>query len=91
MAHWKQEEMRQIIARAKPAGLWLHASYHDLWFSPQELERSQARGKFCWGPVNWTLRHPQEYLDGLERQIDSLRDAHRQFYQRMVFKEAENG
>lgn len=57
------DEMNTLIDKAEAEGKWLHCSYQDLWFSPDELRTAQAQGRFRWGVVNWTLRNPQEYVD----------------------------
>ena len=53
-------ELAPLIEQARAEGLWLWCHYQDLWFSPDELQAQNAKGKFLWGAVNWMLRDPQE-------------------------------
>jgi hypothetical protein len=82
------ESLRPLIGEARATGMWLYSQSLAgiLWFSPDELAAENAKGKFCWGPINWQLRHPQEYLRQLridhkkymetyENQMDRLRNA----------------
>lgn len=62
--------MKPMIEKARRNGMWLWSRYQDLWFSPDELESKQAAGRFCWGPANWSLRHPSERLKELESRCD---------------------
>lgn len=70
-----KEQMRQLleplISQAEAEGKWLHCSYQDLWFSPAQLREENRKGSFLWGPVNWTLRDPQERLAEAQRRADS--------------------
>jgi len=52
--------MEPLYRSAETNNLWFHCAYQDLWFTPKELRESQAKGSFCWGPDNWTLRDPGE-------------------------------
>ena len=58
---------KELIEEARRRGLWLHCTYQDLWFSPDQLEAENKNGKFRWGPVNWRLRDPHEYAEQAER------------------------
>jgi len=51
-----------LIEKAERERLWLHCAYQDLWFSPAELRKENAKGRFLWGPENWELRDPAEGL-----------------------------
>jgi len=62
----------KMFARARQERLWFHCSYQDLWFSPDELERAQADGRFRWGAVNWSLRDPKEQIDYLKRKAAAV-------------------
>lgn len=57
-----------LFVRARSQGLWFHCAYQDLWFSPDDLAREHAAGRFIWGPENWSLRDPKERLAQLERE-----------------------
>lgn len=62
-------EMNAMIDLAAAEGKWLHCGYQDIWFSPAGLRKAQAAGKFCWGPINWSLRDPAEQLQEAERRV----------------------
>lgn len=66
------ESLEPLFREALAKKLWFHSSYQDLWFSPAELRRMHAEGRFVWGPVNWKLRAPSEYL---ERTLNDVRSA----------------
>lgn len=68
----KDTAMDALFDKARREGLWFHCAYQDLWFSPADLEAQQERGCFRWGPVNWTLRDPQERVDDLRRKATRL-------------------
>jgi hypothetical protein len=68
-----QELLKPLIAEAKATDRWLHCHYQDLWFSPEQLEAANAQGRFLWGPVNWTLRDPQERVAILSRDVENAR------------------
>ena len=59
-------ELAPLIEQARAEGLWLWCHYQDLWFSPDELQAQNAKGKFLWGAVNWMLRDPQERVKQAE-------------------------
>ena len=77
------EGLRPLIDQAEKEGKWLHCSYHDIWFSPAELRKENAKGHFLWGAVNWRLRCPVEELEYLEREVESAREAGARFKERM--------
>lgn len=66
------EGMQELFVRARREHLWFHSNYQDLWFSPAQLEREQANGRFLWGPANWTLEHPENHAAALVRLRDSI-------------------
>lgn len=55
-------ELKPLIQRARDEGKWLWCRYQDLWFSPDQLEAANEKGRFIWGAANWQLRDPQERL-----------------------------
>mgnify|MGYP001569389035 CR=1 FL=1 len=61
--------MESLLVEAEHKNLWLHCAYQDLWFSPEQLRRHQAEGRFRWGPVNWRLRQPHERLQQAEARL----------------------
>lgn len=67
-----------LIEQARAEGKWLWCNYQDIWFSPDELAKQNANGKFLWGPVNWKLRDPKERLTEAERRAsDAQREVDR--------------
>lgn len=63
--------LRPLIEQARAEGKWLWCHYQDLWFSPDDLAAQNAKGSFCWGPVNWELRDPQERVSEAKRRADA--------------------
>lgn len=61
--------MAELLKEAREKKLWLYTSYQGMWFSPDELEKSQQEGKFRWGPSNWELRDPIQKLQELEKNV----------------------
>ena len=59
-----------IIEKAKAENKIIHAYYHDIWFTPEELEELQSQGKFCWGDSNFRLRSKEEVRDWLKKDIE---------------------
>ncbi len=70
------DSLRPLIAQARAEGKWLHCSYQDLWFSPDELEAANRDGRFRWGAVNWTVRDPGEMV---REKAEELRLAERNY------------
>jgi len=68
--------MQPLFDQARREGKWFFTSYQQIWFSPDELEAQQRSGKFRWGPENWELRHPSEYLAESMRMLDAARIEH---------------
>ena len=67
-----QCQLTELIAEAREKYLWIHCNYHDLWFSPNELEKCNAEGKYLWAKVNWTLKDPQVLVEIDEERIANL-------------------
>lgn len=64
-AKWLETEraaLTLLFEEARKNGTWFWGKYHDIWFSPDELEAEHAKGNFVWGAVNWELRDPAELL-----------------------------
>lgn len=68
--------MAPLFKQARTEGKWFFSSYQQLWFSPDELEATQRAGRFRWGPDNWRLRDPTEYLAESKRTLDAAREEH---------------
>ena len=78
--------LQQLIDQAKREGKWLFQRYGNLWFSPAELEEENRNGRFRWGPDNWELRSPAEFIKDKE---DAIKKAEKELEQvkDRVFKE----
>lgn len=72
-----------LFHEARAKRLWFHTSYQDLWFSPDDLARANATGRFRWGPSSWTLRDPAERLLELDRKIAEAQKERDQFAARL--------
>ena len=59
--------LEPLFERAEREGLWFYSNYQGLWFSPAQHRKEHANGKFRWGPVNWQLLPPSEYIAGAEQ------------------------
>lgn len=59
--------LEPMFKQAREEGLWFYCGFEDLWFSPDELEKEQANGRFLWGACNWRLRDPHEHLVELKK------------------------
>jgi len=63
------KELEPLFKRAREQNLWFHCNYQDLWFTPEELEKTQEKGRFVWGAINWELKDPTEKLQGLQNKV----------------------
>jgi hypothetical protein len=69
------EELAGLIAEAESKGLWISSRYQELWFSPDELRRNNARGAFLWSRDNWKIADPTIHLETLrQRASQASRD-----------------
>jgi hypothetical protein len=75
--------LEPMFKEARERGFWFYTSYHDLWFSPDELEQAQSEGRFMWGAVNWQLRNPYERLNELDARTRNAQQARDDFMQRI--------
>ncbi len=62
--------MPELFTQARRDGMWLYSAYQNLWFTPDELELEQAKGGFRWGPINWQLRLPEQYIEYATRKLN---------------------
>lgn len=65
-----QAEVGRMIDEAESKGFWMYCSYQNMWLKPVELRKLQQQGRFCWGPVGWTVRDPHERLSQLLRNAE---------------------
>lgn len=56
--------LERLFKKAENENLWFYSKYQKLWFSPQQLRKEHAEGRYIWAAVNWTLRYP------LDRQLE---------------------
>ena len=62
------------IEQARAEKKWLMwAGDSSVIFSPDELEKKQAKGEFCHGDQNFSLFDPVPMLSGIDRHIEELR------------------
>lgn len=61
--------LEPLIAQADRDGMLLVTGYQNLAFTPDELRRANAEGKFRWGPDNWRLVSRADWLKGYEDAI----------------------
>lgn len=66
--------LNKLIDRAEAEGKWLHTSPRSklpaMWVSPADLRRENAAGRLIWGPSNWVLRDPAEYVAEAQADVD---------------------
>lgn len=67
-----------IVEKAKKENKIIHAPRQDIWFTPEELERLQSQGKFCWDDRFfrlWSKDEVKRWLkDDLEAKILNFSD-----------------
>lgn len=68
-------DLKPLFEQARKEGKWFWCHYQDLWFTPDELEKHHADGKFIWGAVNWELRDPEELINEARERVRSAREA----------------
>ena len=61
-----------IVEKAKAENKVIHAYYHDVWFTPEELEKKQRQGKFCWGDGNFRLHSREKVKDWAKDDIKKV-------------------
>lgn len=65
--------LEPLILQAEREGKWLQSNYQGFWMSPKELREANAKGRFLWGPVNWSLRDPSDMVREAERQVEEAK------------------
>jgi len=76
-------EIAPLIESAKAGKLWLHIPYQDLWISPEDLEKSNAEGRFLFDAKTIRLRPPSDYIEKLDADILKLTNLRGLVYQKM--------
>lgn len=61
--------LEEMFEKAKSKGLWFVSNYQNIWLSPNELRKEQAKGLYQWGASNWTLRNPAERVAELKKKV----------------------
>lgn len=61
-----------LIAQARAEGKWLYARFHDIWLSPDQLEKENTEGNFLWDTEAFTLCDPNERLRQIALKIGAL-------------------
>ena len=80
-----------MFKEAREKGLWFHGTYHDLWFTPDELEQRQSEGQSLWGAVNWKLRNPNERLQQLGKSAKSAAQQYNDFQTKLARIRSDSG
>jgi hypothetical protein len=76
--------LQELIKQAREEGKWLYSCYRDLWFSPDELEAENIRGRFWSSEVQYfKLRNPQEELVRLRFKSSRAKDKYDDFLGRL--------
>lgn len=69
-------KMRELIDEARRTRKIIRCSYQDLQWTPDELERDIAAGRFRWGVQNFRLDDPANAIAEAERRAaDTAREA----------------
>jgi len=76
--------LTMLIEQARNEGKWLHCAYQDLWFSPNELEKENANGRFRWRPENWEVCNPCVEVAQLQKEVSNAQDALVSFEKRVA-------
>lgn len=76
--------LKLLFEKAENENLWFYSTYQHLWFSPKELKEQQAKGRYIWDAINWTLRSPLEKLQELENKKDATTKEIESFQKRIL-------
>lgn len=76
-------ELQPLFEEAEEKGLWFFTPYQKKWFSPQELRHEHENNRFLLCAINWELRYPNERLEELKQQKNSIENEIRRFRKRM--------
>lgn len=84
-------QLAPLFEKARKECLWFYCSYQQMWLSPNELEKANAKGRLLWGAVNWTLRPFEELEEQLVKDIQKANEALERFRQRVIKEYKEDG
>lgn len=75
-----RKALEDLFATARADGKWFYFGglTGTYWFTPDELEAEQLKGKFLWASPNWQLRSPMERICQLNAEIQRAQDEHDQ-------------
>ena len=62
-----------LIEQAEREGKLLESTYQNILFTPTELRRANAEGRFRWDLVNWRLRDIADVLKGYEASVENAK------------------
>lgn len=79
-----KEQLAALRAYARADGKWFYTLQNDMWFSPDELERENAKGCYLWEPSWWELRDPFEALNALNAKLKRVQQERDVFADRVV-------
>jgi len=54
--------LEPLFKEAREKNLLFYCYYQNLWFTPDELQKENEKGKFIWGSINWELKTPTDKL-----------------------------
>ncbi len=80
------ESMKPLFEEARLNNLLFRSNYQDIIFSPDELEKEQTGGHFCWGAVNWELVSPFTEHKRLLEKVESAQTQADNFRQKYIVK-----
>ncbi len=66
-------DLEPMIREAEQKGFWLQTFYQSIAFSPSELRRAHADGKYLWGKCNWRIVDPQTLMRDETAAAESVR------------------
>lgn len=78
------KQLQPLIKEAREKRMFLMASYQGITFSPNELDEQHRIGKFAWGPSNWKLVNPTEFLIDEAARLSEIRRANEQLNRRIA-------
>ena len=58
-----QPGISELLRDARTQKMWLWERFHDLWFSPDELEAEMKNGLFRLGPDRFKFRDPRAEIE----------------------------
>jgi len=76
-------DLQPLFEKARLTGKWFRSPYQNIWFSPDELEKTQSEGRFIWGLVNWELHDPAEREESLKTEVRQAIEELERFQERL--------